>query len=234
MSDKFIMIKLFALLAAVSNINAIFFSYKGKQYQTVDRRNHFDEKYDRSDFDYNRKIQIRYKDRSDRDNHRHEWKKNDNSDKDASKNAFKYHEDKVNNVDYYYPNEAVNEKKVNANEISLFYKIGGIDGISKILDRLIYSKLLLDEDMKPVCFGIGLSILKKQLVDFFVALINGGGKDFLEDLVFQYNNISFLKKINMTKFIIYVLQVATEFNVQAEIIGMIKERLNYCQDHTKF
>lgn len=143
-----------------------------------------------------------------------------------------YHKDTVNNVNYYYPTEAFDKNKISGNELALLAGIGGESKISEILDILVDKLIKADKVMYSLCYSYGLAKLKKELMDFFVALLNGGGSDFLHDLLFAFRQIDALRKINLSKFVEYTVRAADEAGVKAEYLSVIRERLYYCVRHS--
>lgn len=148
--------------------------------------------------------------------------------KSISDKAFLYYFDKKNNVKYYYPNTAIKAYKLDGKELKLLRAIGGVECIV----RWVYAMIdeLFEDNLVRLKYASQKASLAKQLVDFFVVLINGDGYDYSE-IRFAFKNIRFLDECDFDRFIIASVHAAQRIGINSAYISVIKERLTYCHTH---
>lgn len=140
--------------------------------------------------------------------------------------TFLYFESTSGNVKYFYPKEALKRYQMQGNELEFFAALGGGPGIVKMV-KLILLELLNHQQLRAQ-FENQLHLVTKDLIDFFIVLINGDGRNY-DQIRYAYDHINFLQCIDFAEFILLTAKAAKILNIREQYVSVILERLDYCK-----
>jgi hypothetical protein len=153
---------------------------------------------------------------------------NQTTDQEDLFQTFLYFKDPDNNVEYYYPGSALDRFNMKGNELEFFSALGGGPGIVKMVEAILGQ--LMKQDQLKAKFSEELHVVTKDLVDFFIVLINGDGQNF-DQIKFAFDHIEFLKCVDFTEFIFITTNTARSLGLQEQYLSVIVERLDHVRDN---